>query len=410
VHVIEQIYIFWCEKVGNLRQVSWPTRLHQLHMASQNEGTATRINPFGHSETKESRLPRGSRYKSQMYPHLVQRYQEQVLISHSKHSFPPARLPPKGFWTDCFLHSSSPFATDPMFVPFLLASLGLLAAASDPPRPKPFDCGTDTSHASPDFLKTIASLHGAPNNAGSHAARAALVARDGPISVDAVFHMVATKANKPKITNAMPAAQLAALNAAYKPYDITFNLINVTWSTNDLWAVGDKPADDEMKKALRQGTYNTLNLYFQTDLTGGVLGRCTLPSDMAKNKPAASVYYNDGCNINANTMPAGAMNGYNAGMTAVHETGHWMGLLHTFEGYSCDGPGDYIDDTPVELTATNGCPTDPVKRSCPTQQKVGESDPIHNYMDYSIDSCYTGFTTSQVARMRSMWGLYRMGN
>jgi hypothetical protein len=299
-----------------------------------------------------------------------------------------------------------------MFIHFLLASLGLLAAASESARPKTFDCGTDTSHASEDFLKTIASLHGKPN-AGSHAARAALTARDtasGPIAVDAVFHIVATSANKAKITNDMPSDQIDALNEAYKPYDISFNLINVTWSTNDAWAVGEKPADDEMKKSLRQGTYSTLNLYFQTDLTGGVLGRCTLPSSMGQNEPDASEYYNDGCNINANTMPKGPMNGYNAGKTAVHETGHWMGLLHTFEGYSCDGPGDFIDDTPVESTATDGCPTSPAKRSCPDQQKPGEADPIHNYMDYSIDSCYEGFTDLQVTRMRNMWEMYRKGN
>jgi hypothetical protein len=299
-----------------------------------------------------------------------------------------------------------------MFTHILLASLGLLAAASEPSQPKSFDCGTDTSHASDDFLKTIQALHG-KSNSGSHAARAALAARDdptGPIAVDAVFHIVATAAKKSSITNDMPSAQLDALNQAYKPYDISFNLINVTWSTNDDWAVGNKPADDAMKKALRQGSYDTLNLYFQTDLAGGVLGRCTLPSSMGQNKPDPTVYYNDGCNVNANTMPKGAMNGYNAGMTAVHETGHWMGLLHTFEGNSCDGPGDYIDDTPVESTATDGCPTSPAKRSCPNQQKANEADPIHNYMDYSIDSCYEGFTTLQVARMRNMWGMYRKGN
>jgi hypothetical protein len=294
----------------------------------------------------------------------------------------------------------------------LLASLGFLAAASEPPRPKPFDCGTNTDHASEGFLKTIASLHG-KTNTGSPAARAALAARDattGPIAVDAVFHIVATTAKKTSISNSMPAAQIDALNAAYSPYDITFNLINVTWTVNDAWAIGEKADDDEMKKSLRQGTYTTLNLYFQTDLAGGVLGRCTLPSSVAANKADPATYFTDGCNVNANTMPKGYMNGYNSGMTAVHETGHWMGLLHTFEGYSCDGPGDYIDDTPVESTATDGCPVDPKKRSCPDKQGQGESDPIHNYMDYSVDACYEGFTGKQVKRMRSMWGLYRKDN
>jgi hypothetical protein len=268
---------------------------------------------------------------------------------------------------------------------------------------RPFDCGTNTEHAPDDFLKTITSLRDA-SNSGSPAARAAHAARDattGLIVVDAVFHIVAKASSKASITNAMPAAQLAALNKAYGPYNVTFNLVNVTWNKNDAWAVGNKHDDDNMKKTLRQGSYTTLNLYFQTDLAGGVLGRCSLPSSIASNKVDPATYFNDGCNVNANTMPSGSVAGYNSGMTAVHETGHWMRLLHTFEGYSCDGPGDYIDDTPMESTATDGCPIDPKKKSCPNQ-KEGESNSIHNYMDYSIDACYEGFTAKLVERMRSM--------
>ncbi|KAF1938460.1 hypothetical protein EJ02DRAFT_457845 [Clathrospora elynae] len=104
-------------------------------------------------------------------------------------------------------------------------------------------------------------------------------------------------------------------------------------------------------------------------------------------------------------MPAGTLIGYNSGMTAVHETRHWMGLLHTFESYSCDGSGDCIDDTPIEATTTDGYPTSPNKQSFPENGDPG--DPIHNYMDYSVNSCYEGFTGDQVNRMRSMWGLYR---
>jgi hypothetical protein len=297
-----------------------------------------------------------------------------------------------------------------MRIHFLLASLGLLVAASQPD--KHFDCGTDTTHASDDFLQTIQALHG-DSPTGSPAARAALEARDkvraraGPIVIDAVFHMVSKADSKSSITSSMPAAQLSTLNTAYSPYDIRFNLINVTWNTNDAWAIGEKDADLEMKRTLRQGTYKTLNLYFQTDLTGGVLGRCTLPSNIAKIGTDPTGYFNDGCNINAHTMPSGTLLGFNSGMTSVHETGHWMGLLHTFEGYSCDGPGDYIDDTPVESEATDGCPTSPMKQSCPGNDPKG--DPIHNYMDYSIDSCYEGFTKLQAERMKSMWGMYRDG-
>lgn len=74
---------------------------------------------------------------------------------------------------------------------------------------------------------------------------------------------------------------------------------------------------------------------------------------------------------------------YNEGKTAVHEVGHWFGLLHTFEGLSCDSTdrGDFVDDTPQEMTPTEGCPTG--KDSCPGDMGL---DPIGNYMDYSSDA------------------------
>lgn len=77
------------------------------------------------------------------------------------------------------------------------------------------------------------------------------------------------------------------------------------------------------------------------------------------------------------------MQEYDQGKTAVHEVGHWFGLLHTFQDTTCassDG-GDYIDDTPQEATSTSGCPVG--KDSCPASPGV---DPVNNYMDYSSDA------------------------
>lgn len=77
------------------------------------------------------------------------------------------------------------------------------------------------------------------------------------------------------------------------------------------------------------------------------------------------------------------MSGYNLGGTAVHEVGHWFGLMHTFQGESCSptNPGDYIDDTKQEAAQTAGCPAN--KDTCP--QLPGGGDPVSNYMDYSSD-------------------------
>ncbi|KAK5172596.1 uncharacterized protein LTR77_002716 [Saxophila tyrrhenica] len=282
---------------------------------------------------------------------------------------------------------------------------------------KHFGCDVHRGHASSHFNDTVKKLHKdkshklhkhpiALTRSARGSKRQATGQTTAPIAINAYFHIISTAAQAASVTQDMATQQMAVLNAAYNPYGISFTLAGTDFTTNDAWSVAGTAEDlNALKAALRNGTYKDLNIYFHTDLAGGNLGTCTLPSQVPAGA-APSVYVSDGCNVNAATMPGGTMGGYNQGKTAVHETGHWMGLLHTFEGYSCEGDGDMIDDTPQESQPTDGCPDKPPKDSCPSATGV---DPIHNYMDYSTDACYEGFTPLQVVRMENLWNQFRVG-
>ena len=149
--------------------------------------------------------------------------------------------------------------------------------------------------------------------------------------------------------------------------------------------------------ALHQGGDDALNLYSTT--AGPYLGWAYLP-DIA-TKPGQA--YLDGIVIDWESMPGTSTTyagRYDEGKTVTHETGHWLDLEHTFYG-GCNAKGDFVDDTPAEKTPTSGCPIGKDTCSAPGL------DPIHNYMDYSYDSCYTEFTPGQMQRMRDAWLLYR---
>jgi len=220
-----------------------------------------------------------------------------------------------------------------------------------------------------------------------------------------VYVHVITDGAVGNVTDAQIAAQVAVLNTTFSGREggantgFSFTLAGVTRTDNATWfsaGPGGKPEHD-MKAALRQGGDNALNFYSTT--AGDYLGWAYLPDITTKPGQA----YLDGIVIDWESIPGTSSTyagRYDQGETATHEAGHWLNLEHTFYG-GCNAKGDFVDDTPAERTPTSGCPAG--KDTCPAPG----ADPIHNYMDYSYDSCYTQFTAGQTQRMRDAWLLYR---
>ena len=216
------------------------------------------------------------------------------------------------------------------------------------------------------------------------------------------FHVISDGATG-NVSQRVIDKQLSVLNLAYAAFyggaksGFSFTLAGVTRTDNAEWyyaRAGSNPERD-MKQTLHRGGFETLNVY--TNLAGGYLGYAYLPG------LPDSHLWQDGIVLHWESMPDSSTRfagRYDLGMTLVHEAGHWFNLEHTFYG-GCNANGDYVEDTPPMRVPTSGCPIG--KDTCAEPGL----DPIHNYMDYSYDTCYNQFTAGQVARSQDAWLYYR---
>jgi hypothetical protein len=201
--------------------------------------------------------------------------------------------------------------------------------------------------------------------------------------------------------------QVAVLNEAYAgraatrkgdgastPTPFSFDLVDIDFSYNDAWyGVVPGGVEKEMKAATRVGGKETLNVW-TANIGDDLLGWATFPSKKLST--------DDGVVILDESMPGGTAGKYALGDTLPHEVGHWLALFHTFQG-GCNGQGDRVDDTPAEAVPQFDCPVGANTCAAPGD------DPIHNYMDYTQDSCMYQFTAGQAARMSDAWNQYRAG-
>jgi hypothetical protein len=232
----------------------------------------------------------------------------------------------------------------------------------------------------------------------------------GSVTIDTVFHVISdhdlTRQERRR-SEAMIADQVQVLNdsfsgatapgvAADTPF--RFALTNTTWTTNVEWStVSPGRVEKEMKAALHEGDSETLNVY-SADIGGGLLGWAYFPQSYNGGAGAT----NDGVVILDESMPGGTAGKYALGDTLTHEVGHWLMLEHTFAG-GCSTAGDGVADTPAEAMPQFDCPIGADTCAAPGL------DPIHNFMDYTQDTCMDMFTAGQAARMSDGWTEYRAG-
>lgn len=228
---------------------------------------------------------------------------------------------------------------------------------------------------------------------------------DGTVHIRTVFHVITDGTVDTDRLTGMVHDQMTVLNdsfsgataggAADTPFrfDLADEDINVVENA-DWYTVTPGKTERDMKAALHEGDSTTLNVY-TANIGDDLLGWAYFPKGYNNGRD-----FIDGVVILDESMPGGTAGKYALGDTLTHEVGHWLMLEHTFQG-GCSASGDGVADTPREAAPQFDCPEG--ADTCPTPGL----DPIHNFMDYTQDSCMNMFTEGQAQRMSDAWVAFR---
>lgn len=236
---------------------------------------------------------------------------------------------------------------------------------------------------------------------------------NGVFVIDVVVHNIASNNGTGFIDDAIIASQIDVLNEDFSALPgtlgaggtdcaIEFRLATIDPSGNPTNGITHQFSNrwyndrGNYKSQLAWDPNRYLNIY--TNTAGGNLGYVEgFPQQGIVGSTSDGVV----CNWTAfGRNSPGAP--YDQGRTATHEVGHYLGLLHTFQGgcgtSNCSASGDLVCDTnPESAPNYSGC----------SRSSCGSSDPVRNYMDYSEDACMNNFTPDQAARMRCVLIHYR---
>jgi hypothetical protein len=169
---------------------------------------------------------------------------------------------------------------------------------------------------------------------------------------------------------------------------------------------------------------NYLNIWVVTSIGGGpgtVMGYA--PKPLMGSYPLDGIVMRSdiiGDNTTGNTFPLSY--GLTQGKILAHEAGHYLNLMHIFEGGcaganaaiassdQCDLNGDMICDIEPCTTQNISC-SSPIPNTCSASYTTGTTnmDMIESYMSYADDDCMNTFTSNQTQRMIATLNTTRFG-